>query len=128
VRRRELAALVKIPEDVLRLRIDDRGHAALASIPAIALYLGLQHHMQDERAFAIALSTFVFYALIVVKWVSRRNAAFWMLLSAFAALHIAAITLIRLPHYPGPSIAALPFALADGLAMYAVIGWVVKRR
>jgi len=116
-----------VGEFEFRLNIDDKGHAALASIPAIGLYLGLERFMQDERAFAIALCAFVFYALIVVKWASRHEAAFWLLLSLFAALHVAALSLLDFPHYEGPSIAAVPFALADGLAMYAVIRWVERR-
>jgi hypothetical protein len=107
--------------------MDDKGHAVLASIPAIGLYFGLRQFMQDEKAFAIALSAFVFYALIVVKWASRREKAFWLMLSIFAALHAAAFLLITFPPYTGPSIAAVPFALADGLAMYGAIGWIERR-
>jgi hypothetical protein len=119
-------ARMNVAEFELRLNIDDKGHAALASIPTIGLYLGLSHYMQDERAFAVALSAFVFYALLVVKWASRREATFWMALFAFAALHVAALSLFKFPHYNGPSIAAVPFAIADGLIMYAVIGWVER--
>ena len=110
------------------MKIDDRAHALFASGPAIGLYLGLERYMQEERAFAIALVAFVFYALIVIKWSSRHEASFWILLAVFAAVHIVALSAIAFPHYAGPSASvAVPFALADGLGMYALMSWFERR-
>lgn len=105
------------------MKIDDKYHALLASVPSIIVYFGLRHVMQDERAFAIAMTVFVFYALLVVKWNSIHQVRFWILITIFAIIHVMLLSTIEFPHYSGPSLIILPFALADAFAMWGILNW-----
>jgi hypothetical protein len=114
---------------MMRLRKpNDKERAALAALPAIGIYLGLQHFMQDERAFLVALSAYVFYALIDTEWERRRDVSFWVVLSVFAAAHAVVLSIIQIPHFRGPSLSiALPFMFIDGFAMFGILKWIGKR-
>jgi hypothetical protein len=114
---------------MLRLRTpNERERDWLAVIPVGALYFGLQTVMQDEGAFAFALSAGVFYLIISREWDRRHDTRFWSLLSVFALLHIIAFSFIKLPHYSGPGLTvALPFMFLDGFAMWGILNWVLKR-
>lgn len=100
----------------------------LAVIPVAALYVGLGQLMQDERAFLTALSVGVFYVIISREWDRRRETRFWAFMSVFAVLHVAALSLAKLPHHAGPAISlAFPFMFADGFAMWGILNWIEKR-
>jgi hypothetical protein len=115
---------------VLRFRKPtERERDWLAVIPVGALYFGLGKFMQDERAFLAALSAGVFYIIISREWDRRRQGGFRGVLSVFAVMHVAALSLVKLPHYSGPSLGlALPFMMADGFAMWGILSWLGKRR
>jgi hypothetical protein len=121
------AALRENKGVTVSLKIDDKYHALLAAIPSVILYFALRSLMQEERAFAIAMTVFVFYALLVVKWDSRHDTRFWIAIVIFALVHVAILTIIKFPHYSGPSLIILPFALADAFAMWGVVSWLEKR-
>lgn len=103
---------------------NERERAWLMVIPVVALYLGLQNVIKEERAFLTSLSVYTFYVIISVEWRRRYDGRFWLLLSVFAIIHVIAIAFIRFPHFDGPSIAvALPFMFLDGFAMWGVLNW-----
>jgi hypothetical protein len=107
---------------------NEKVRAAVAAVPAIGIYLGLQHFMQDERAFLVALSAYVFYTLIDTEWQRRRDVRFWVVLFVFAAAHAVVLSTIRIPHFRGPSLSiAFPFMFIDGLTMFGILKWIGKR-
>jgi hypothetical protein len=90
-------------------------------LPVGASYLALREVMQDERAFAFALCAGVFYVLISREWNKRTSARFWITIFLFAVVNLIVISLIKFPHYHGPSLIALPFMFADGFAMWGIL-------
>jgi hypothetical protein len=106
----------------------ERERAWLGVLPAGAIYFGLQNVVQEERAFFVAMTIFVFYAIISVDWDKRREARFWGVLSTFAIAHIIALSLFKIPHLKGSSLAvALPFMFIDGFVMWGVMNFIEKR-
>jgi hypothetical protein len=107
---------------------DNRERAWLMTIPGIALYLGLENVMQEERAFLIGLSFYVFYTIIDQMWDRRRDRWFWISLGAFGAIHLLALSIVTVPHIQGPAMAvAFPFMFLDGFAMWAILKWIEQR-
>ena len=96
-------------------------------IPTGAMFLGLWPIIGQSRAFTSAASTYVFYVLISQKWERRHELWFWLSISVFALLHVIALTIISFPYQIRPALISLPFAVADGLAMWVVLGWLEKR-
>jgi hypothetical protein len=123
------AAYSHMLRPVLRFRKPtERGRDWLAVIPVGALYLGLGQVMQNERAFLAALSVGVFYVIISREWDQRHQTRFWTVMSGFAVIHLAALSLVQLPHYTGPGIGlAFPFMFADGFLMWGILNWIEKR-
>lgn len=100
----------------------------LMVIPIGALYFGLLKIMQEEKAFAVCLTVGVFYVIISREWAQKSNKRFWTIISSFVLLHVIAISLVRFPHYTGPSLAiALPLMFIDGFVMWSILRWVEKR-
>lgn len=106
---------------------NDRERALLIAVPAIAIYASLERFMQEERAFLIGLSIYVF-AIIENKWDRRRETWFWVALAMFAAAHAVVLSTIRIPHFTGPSLSiAAPFMFIDGFAMWGILSWIERR-
>lgn len=109
-------------------RLNERARDYLILIPVGVLLFGLRALIQAERAFAVAMSVYVFYVIISREWDRRREKRFWIVMLIFAVLHVVALSLVKIPHYRGPSAAiAFPFMFADGFAMWGILNWIEKR-
>ena len=109
-------------------RLTERGRDYLILLPVGVLLFGLRAFIQPDRAFAVAMSVYVFYVIISREWDRRRERRFWVVMLIFAVLHVFALSLVKLPHYHVPSVAiAFPFMFADGFAMWGILNWIEKR-
>lgn len=90
-------------------------------LPVGASYLALRGLMQDERAFAFALCGGVFYVLISRWWSKRNSGRFWITIFSLVVINVLVISLVKFPHYHGPSLVILPFVFADGFAMWGAL-------
>jgi hypothetical protein len=99
----------------------------LALVPAGAVYIGLLYLVAPGRALAVAMTAGIFYVLISRDWDQRREKKFWIVLFVFAAIHLIALSTIPFPDYKGPGTLLLPFALADGFAMFGILRWIKRR-
>jgi phosphoglycerol transferase MdoB-like AlkP superfamily enzyme len=96
-------------------------------LPVGASYLALRGLVQDEKAFAFALCLGVFYVLISREWSKRSSIRFWLIIAVFALVNVIGISLIKFPHYHGPSLIALPCVVADGFAMWGILTMLDRR-
>jgi hypothetical protein len=110
----------------MRLNLDERSRDVLAAIPCIGLYFGLQYVMQEERAFAVSLAVYVFYVIVTQQWARRHDRRFWLTITVFALVHVLVLSVIKFPHYSGPSLISAPFVVADGLAMWWILNLLEK--
>ena len=79
-----------------------------------------------EKGLAAGMAAAAFVGVIQTKSESTRDARFWTILSIFALIHIAVISLVAFPQVKAGMIYA-PFALVDGFIMWGFINWVEKR-
>jgi amino acid transporter len=108
-------------------KTDNRKRDLLVAFGAGGIYFALRMLIQDERAFLIALSAFLFYAVIASRWDNRRDKWFWIAVLVFAAIHVVVLATLRLPRFEGPSLAiAAPFMFADGFAMWGLLNWIER--
>lgn len=99
----------------------------LVVIPAGLLAIFLIPRLGEGRAFAVAATLYVFYAVISHKWNSRNDKKFWMAIAIFTAIHVIGLVIIPFPGELRPALIGFPFVLADGLAMWAILNWLEKR-
>ena len=98
------------------------------AVGATGIYFGLRWFMQDERAFLLALSAYLFYALIDNRSDNWRDTWFWIALPFFALIHLVALSTVKLPQFEGPSLLiAAPFMFLDGFAMWGLLNWLERR-
>jgi hypothetical protein len=107
--------------------LGERKRDYLSAIPFIALFFALTPILGQGRAFAVGAVVLAFSVIISRCWHRRRDARLWIVLAVFAIIHIAAFSMISFPEQIRPGLIALPFALADGLAMYWFLEWLEKR-
>jgi hypothetical protein len=79
-----------------------------------------------ENALAYSVVCGVFLSLIQAKWNSRRDGRFWVIMAIFAFLHVVILSLVHIPQLKF-GLMILPFALADGFAMWGFINWIDRR-
>lgn len=79
-----------------------------------------------ERALVFAVVFAVFLAIVQTRKPNRRGARFWAVLVALGILHAVVLSVIHLPEV-GSGLVVLPFALADGLAIWALMNWIERR-
>ena len=67
----------------------------------------------------------VFLAILQSKWGSRRDKPFWVVMTAFAVVHLVALAVIR---FPDPRYGALvfPFVMADAFVWWVIVNRVEK--
>jgi hypothetical protein len=106
--------------------VTDRQRDVIVALVGVALYFALGTVTQEERAFATALSAYVFYVIVTAEWQFKCERRFWLVIGTFAVLHIVALSTLPFPHYAGPSIIALPLALLDGFVMWIILKWVER--
>lgn len=99
----------------------------LMALPAGALAFGLGPFLGGGRSAAVAMAIYVFYVVISQKWENRYDRSFWLAIAAFTVIHVAAIALIPFPQQIRPSLIVVPFGLADGLIMWAILNMLGKR-
>ena len=93
-------------------------------IPVGILYFSLQAMVQRERAFLAAITVGAFYVAISREWDRRREKRFWVVVSLLMLAHLVFLTLIKLPHFQGPSLSyGLPMAFADVFAVWGILRW-----
>ncbi len=79
-----------------------------------------------EKALASGVIFGIFASIVSVKWESRHDLRFWIIISGFAVIHIVGLTLIDFPELRF-GLMSLPFAFADGFIMWGVLNWIEKR-
>jgi ABC-type multidrug transport system fused ATPase/permease subunit len=96
---------------------------AISSLSVFALLLLVTNL---ERAFAYSVVVMVFLSIIQTKQNSWSDKRFWMVIVAFALIHIVALSLITIPKFEF-GMMIFPFALADGFAMWGILNWIDRR-
>ena len=83
-----------------------------------------------ETGIVAGITLGVFVTIILTKRETRKESLaerrFWLIIAILAAIHILAISLIRVPELQF-GLLVLPFALADGFAMWWLINWIERR-
>ena len=79
-----------------------------------------------ERALAFSMLFGVFLCVVQTQPVERRDGRFWLLLGALALIHVPLLALVTFHRFPFGMV-VFPFALVDGLAIWAFIKWTEKR-
>jgi hypothetical protein len=101
----------------------ERSRDYLMLLPAAVIYFGLWLLLGEGKAYAAAVVFGVFYVIISRCWDRRSDVRFWVIIGVFAFLHIGGLWLIDVPHV-NAGLIALPFALVDGLVMWAILNWI----
>jgi hypothetical protein len=73
-----------------------------------------------EKALAFSVAVGVFVSIIQTERKSWSDKRFWMILAVFGLMHIVVLSLIHIPPLQY-GLECLPFALADGFAMWGII-------
>ena len=79
-----------------------------------------------ERALVLSGGFCVFFAIIQTQPAGRRDKRFWRLIGGLALFHLLLLALVPLGQFPF-GIVVLPFMLADGFAIWALLKWTEKR-
>jgi hypothetical protein len=106
-------------------RVSRRSDMILA-VPTLVVFSIIAVVSTLERALAFALAVAVFISIIQTKKESWRDRRFWIVLTVFALAHLVILSLIRIPELRY-GMMAMPFALADGFAMWGIINWLERR-
>lgn len=109
------------------MQISDKARDWLMVIPTGIVFFVLWPIVGQGKSFACAAIFYVFYAIISHRWDQRRDRRFWLVLLAFALVHVVALSLIRFPAEVRPGLISLPFALLDGFIMWAILDWIKQQ-
>lgn len=82
--------------------------------------------LDAEKALACSVVVGAFVAIIQTKPRGRRDQTFWTAIAVLAVIHVAVLSLIRIPELRF-GLVALPFALADGFAIWGLLNWIERR-
>ena len=92
----------------------------------IIVFVAFYFYFSAGEALAYSITVGVFLSIIQTKPRKLRNRRFWMILGILAVGHIVVLSLIRIPE-PRFGLMSLPFALADGFAIWWLINWIERR-
>lgn len=92
----------------------------------IISFVAFYFYFSAGEALAYSVTVGVFLSIIQTKPRKLRNRKFWTILAILAVGHIVVLSLIRIPE-PRFGLMSLPFALADGFAIWWLINWIERR-
>jgi hypothetical protein len=110
---------------ILKTRTVSRKSDLISAALIIFIFICVALISSLEKALAFSVTFGVFLAIIQTKWENRKNKRFWIILTILAIIHVVVLSLIHIPELRFGLI-CLPFALADGFAMWGLINWIER--
>lgn len=99
----------------------------IACVPMVIIFALTCYFTSAERAFALAVTLYLFYVVISERWSARHNLLYWIIVLVFLVAHVTAIALFRFPPRISPAMIAMPIAVFDAVAMYYLLGIADRR-
>ena len=98
----------------------------LGMVLVILLFFVLVIFLDPAKALASCVILGAFLAVIQTKPKAQRGVRFWSLISILAMAHVVGLSVIHIPE-PRVGLISMPFALADGFAMWRLLNWIERR-
>ena len=95
-------------------------------LTVIAVFFALVIFVSPAKALAGCVVAGTFLSIIQTKKKSQRDRRFWTIIAVLAVIHIVVLSLIHIPE-PRFGLMSLPFALADGFAIWGLLNWIERR-
>lgn len=112
--------------DTSNYRPVSRRSDLVLGMSTIVIFIGISLFSSLEKALACAIIFGVFLSIVQTRLQRQNDRRFWAIIAILAIIHIIALWLIHIPELRF-GLMSLPFALADGFAMWGLINWIERR-